>query len=214
MNTKRQAALDDVYVDAARQEQSLRGFVVLVVDDDAAAIALGSAIMAHAFGCRVLGATSAAEALRIIDSGLHVDLVFSVVKPKLDGVLLAREIDKRKPSLQVVLTTSRPDFVDWIIHRGGLALIKPYSIERLKAVFSEALCPAFPEDTASQARAADTRATRETVDRQQINLTSSTDVRYWCQRFRCTQSALRVAVRLFGTHPTAVGKHLATKSSR
>jgi len=125
-------------VDAARQDQSLHGFVVLVVDDDSVAVEVVSALIADAFGCLILCAASAEEALRTIDSGLHVDLVFSdVVMPKVDGVWLAREIRKRRRHLPVVLTTGRPDFVDWIVNRGGVALIKPYSIERLKAVFTE-----------------------------------------------------------------------------
>ena len=70
-------------MDAARQDQSLHGFVVLVVDDDSVAVEVVSALIADAFGCLVLCANSAEEALRTIDSGLHVDLVFSdVVMPK------------------------------------------------------------------------------------------------------------------------------------
>lgn len=202
-------------VDAARQEQSLHGLVVLVVDDDPTAIEVVSALIADAFGCLVLCAGSAEEALRTIDSGLHVDLVFSdVVMPKIDGILLARAIGKRRRRLPVVLTTGRPDFVDWIVNRGGIALIKPYSIERLKAVFTEQLCPPSPESTGSQTCAVGKGVSRKTIDRQQINPTDSTNVRYWCRRFGCTQSALRAAVKLFGTDPAAVEKHLMMRPSR
>ena len=145
-------------VDAARQDQSLHGFVVLVVDDDSVAVEVVSALIADAFGCLILCAASAEEALRTIDSGLHVDLVFSdVVMPKFDGVWLAREIRKRSRHLPVVLTTGRPDFVDWIVNRGGVALIKPYSIERLRAVLTEQLSPQVPASTASQPPAIATR---------------------------------------------------------
>jgi len=196
-------------VDAARQDQSLHGFVVLVVDDDSVAVEVVSALIADAFGCLILCAASAEEALRTIDSGLHVDLVFSdVVMPKCDGVWLAREIRKRRRHLPVVLTTGRPDFVDWIVNRGGVALIKPYSIERLKAVFTEQLCPPSPESTSSQTRVVVKRTRRKTIDRRQIDLKDSTDVRYWCRRFTCTQSALRAAIKLLGTDPASIEKHL------
>ena len=184
-------------VDAARQDQTLHGFVVLVVDDDSVAVEAVSALIADAFGCLILCAVSVEEALRTIDSGLHVDLVFSdVVMPKVDGVWLAREIRKRRRHLPVVLTTGRPDFVDWIVNRGGVALIKPYSIERLKAVFTEQLCPPSPESTSTPTRVVGKRARRKTMDRRQIDLKDSTDVRYWCRRFSCTQSALRAAIKL------------------
>jgi DNA-binding NtrC family response regulator len=149
-------------------------------------------------------------------------LVFSdVVMPKVDGVLLARQIGKRKPRLPVVLTTGRVDLVEWIVNRGGVALIKPYSIERLKAVFTEQLCPPSPENTSSQTRVVVKRTSvvvkrtsRKAIDRRQIDLRDSTDVRYWCRRFRCTQSALRAAIKLLGTDPTSVEKYLMTRPSR
>jgi hypothetical protein len=46
-------------LDAARQDQSLHGFVVLVVDDDSAAIEVVSDLVADDFGCLALGADSA-----------------------------------------------------------------------------------------------------------------------------------------------------------
>ena len=128
--------------------------------------------------------------------------------------LLARQIGKRKPRLPVVLTTGRVDLVEWIVNRGGVALIKPYSIERLKAVFTEQLCPPSPESTSSQTRVVVKRARRKTIDPRQIDLKDSTDVRYWCRRFRCTQSALRAAIKLLGTDPASVEKYLMTRPSR
>ena len=46
-------------LDAARQDQSLHGFVVLVVDDDSAAIEVVSDLVADDFGCLALRADSA-----------------------------------------------------------------------------------------------------------------------------------------------------------
>ena len=122
------------------QDQPLRGFVVLVVEDETDTLSSLARLIRDAFGCRVLSATSSDEALRIIDSGLHVDFVLTdVVMPKKDGLTLARQIRRRLPSLPVVLATGRPDVVDSVTERGGIALLKPYTIERLEAVFSEHL---------------------------------------------------------------------------
>jgi len=123
-----------------RQRRPLRGFVLLVVEDDAETLAAITQLITDVFGCRVLGTRSAEEALRIVDSGMDVDLVFAdVVMPSKDGVTLAHEIRQRLPAVPVVLATGRPDVVDSVIHRGGIALLKPYSIDRLEAVFTEQL---------------------------------------------------------------------------
>ena len=78
--------------------------------------------------------------MKRVDSGAHIDLVFAdVVMPEMDGVTLAHLIGRRLPSLPVVLVTGRSDVVDSVTERGGIALLKPYSIERLQAMFAEHL---------------------------------------------------------------------------
>ena len=90
-------------------------------------------------------ASSGYEALNVIDSGVQVDLVFAdVVMPEMDGMTLAFLIGRRLASLPVVLATGRSDVVDSVTERGGIALLKPYSIERLEAVFTEQLCVQQP----------------------------------------------------------------------
>ena len=90
-------------------------------------------------------ASSGYEALNVIDSGVQVDLVFAdVVMPEMDGMTLAFLIGRRLASLPVVLATGRPDVVDSVTERGGIALLKPYSLERLEAVFTEQLCMQHP----------------------------------------------------------------------
>ena len=121
-------------------ERPLRSNVILIVDDDADSVAALERLIAEVFGCRVLTASSGDEALRLIDSGLHVDLVFAdVVMPEMDGVTLAHLISRRLASLPIVLVTGRPDVVDSVTERGGIAMLKPYSFERHDAVLSEHL---------------------------------------------------------------------------
>ena len=121
--------------------QPLRGYVVLVVEDDAETLTALECLIGDAFGCCVLCASSGEQALQIIDSGHHVDLVLSdVVMPEQDGMTLAAQLRKRLPDLPVVLATGRPDVVDALTESGGIALLKPVTIERLAAVFTEHLC--------------------------------------------------------------------------
>jgi two-component system, NtrC family, sensor kinase len=121
-------------------DQPLRGFVVLAVEDEPDTLNLLGHLIDEVFGCRVLSAPSGEDALRLIDSGVHVDLLFTdVMMPGKDGMTLAEELCKRLPDLSVVLATGRSDVVDQVVERGGVALLKPYTIERLGAVFTEAL---------------------------------------------------------------------------
>lgn len=118
-------------------ETALRGYVVLVVDDDHDNLEL-SAQVVRSLGCEVLTASSGGEALAVLDSGAHVDLVFSdVVMPRESGLTLARAARER--GLPVVLGTGYPDAADEGTDRGVISLIKPYSIQRLEAVFTELL---------------------------------------------------------------------------
>jgi CheY-like chemotaxis protein len=121
------------------QGPSLRGFVVLVVDDDPEGRAMAAGVI-ESFGSSVLVAASCDEALSILDSGAHVDLVFSdVVMPNTSGVTLARLVRERNPGMPVVLATGYPDAVDAVTESGAIPLIKPYSIPRLEAVLTEQL---------------------------------------------------------------------------
>jgi CheY-like chemotaxis protein len=117
----------------------LRGFVVLVVDDDADSLAT-AAMLIEGLGCRVLRAASGSEALAILDSGVQVDLLFSdVVMPKGNGLALTQEVRQRRPELPVVLATGYTGVLDAASFGGAIPLIKPYSLERLEAVLAEQL---------------------------------------------------------------------------
>jgi len=122
------------------QHHPLHGFVVLVVDDDADTLDALAKVLGEVFDCRVLSALSADEALHMIDSGSHIDLVFSdVVMPGKDGMTLFQQVHRRLPNLPVVLGTGRNDVVELVNKGGWVALLKPYSIDGLEAVFCEQL---------------------------------------------------------------------------
>ena len=131
-------------------DQPLRGFVVLVVDDDPDTLESVAFLISEAFGCRVLRASSVIYALRMIDSGSRVDLVFSdVVMPGVDGLTFADQVRRRRPELPFVLVTGRSDVVDASLNAGWVALLKPYTVETLKAVFMEQLCVNRPASSQS-----------------------------------------------------------------
>lgn len=82
--------------DPVTPEHSLRGNVILIVEDDAETMTALAQLIANGLGCRVLTALSGYEALGVIDSGVQVDLVFAdVVMPEMDGMRLAFLIGRR-----------------------------------------------------------------------------------------------------------------------
>jgi len=124
---------------------ALHGFAVLVVEDNGQVLEATAYLIEAAFGCKVLTASSCVEALALIDEGSRFDLLFSdVVLPGKDGLTLARMARERLPSLQVVLATGWQDEIESIVERGHVALLKPYSVEQLEAVFTELLCKPTP----------------------------------------------------------------------
>ncbi len=80
--------------------------VVLIVEDQADVAELAEAILSD-FGYVTLLAGNAEEALQILDSAQHVDLLFSdlIMPGGMNGIMLAREARRRQPKLRILLTT-------------------------------------------------------------------------------------------------------------
>src|SRR6202790_2125310 len=83
---------------------------VLVVDDSADVAEVTSLLFEH-LGYETIYRDSAEAALKLLEAGTKIDLVFSdIVMPgTIDGVGLAREIRSRYPNLPVALTTGYSD---------------------------------------------------------------------------------------------------------
>jgi len=108
---------------------------VLVVDDDEDVAATAVAMLSD-LGYRVVKALSADAALTILESGLHIDLLFTdVVMPgNLRSPELARLAKERIPGIKVLFTSGYTE--NAIVHGGKLdrgveLLSKPYSSEAL-----------------------------------------------------------------------------------
>jgi CheY-like chemotaxis protein len=83
---------------------------VLVVDDSADVAEVTSSLFEH-LGYETIYRESAEAALKLLEAGTKIDLVFSdIVMPgTIDGVGLAREIRSRYPNLPVALSTGYSD---------------------------------------------------------------------------------------------------------
>ncbi|HEY2846904.1 MAG TPA: ATP-binding protein, partial [Pyrinomonadaceae bacterium] len=92
-----------------KTQQSQRP-TVLVVDDSADVAEVTSSLFEH-LGYDTIYRDSAEAALKLLEAGTKIDLVFSdIVMPgTIDGVGLAREIRSRYPNLAVILTTGYSD---------------------------------------------------------------------------------------------------------
>lgn len=108
---------------------------ILLVDDDALT-AMGSADLIEDLGHTVITAHSGAQALELIGAHDDIDLVITDQSmPGMSGVELAAALRERRPGLPVVLATgygAPPDGVTMPI------LPKPYSQEMLEAAIRDA----------------------------------------------------------------------------
>jgi DNA-binding NtrC family response regulator len=91
-------------------------------------------------GYRVLRALNAAEALRLLQSGNRIDLVFSdIVMPNgMNGIHLAQEVSEHHPQIGVLLTTGYSDVAAAAETRFPI-LRKPFEVLALQRAVAEAL---------------------------------------------------------------------------
>lgn len=113
------------------KEGGLQGLRVLCVEDDDEVAQVTVALL-QTLGCGTRRATSADEALKL-DLG-NFDLVFSDVQMpgSLDGIGLAREIARRKPTMPVVLTSGFVVAPERLREVRLAILPKPYDIDSLR----------------------------------------------------------------------------------
>jgi PAS domain S-box-containing protein len=118
----------------ASVHRGLRSEVILVVEDDARVRALSIEALKE-LGYSVLEAKSPAHALRLLDDGAEVTLLFTdVVMPDMSGRQLVDTAREMRPELKVLYTTGYTR--NAIVHNGMLdpgtnLLSKPFGIEEL-----------------------------------------------------------------------------------
>ena len=114
---------------------------VLVVDDSADVAEVTSSLFEH-LGYETIYRELAEAALKLLDAGTKIDLVFSdIVMPgTIDGVGLAREIRSRWPNLPVVLTTGYSAAAE--AAPSNLRILrKPFDIEALRDAIHDDTLP-------------------------------------------------------------------------
>ncbi len=115
-----------------------QGRVLLVEDEDGVAALVTE--MLSELGYEAMRAPTAAVALRLLEAQPEVDLVFSdmVMPGRMNGLELAREVNRRRPDLPVVLTTGYSEAAQSARKEGLRLLVKPYRIDALAAALDEA----------------------------------------------------------------------------
>ncbi len=135
--------LPRLYGEAAATEQTkrlanihrgVRSEIILVVEDDERVRAVSVEALSE-LGYGVVEASSPSQALRMLDEGQEVTLLFTdVVMPDMSGRQLADRVRAKRPTLKVLYTTGYTP--NAIVHNGMLdpgtnLLTKPFSIEEL-----------------------------------------------------------------------------------
>jgi|KBSMisStandDraft_5_1062788.scaffolds.fasta_scaffold195445_2 CheY-like chemotaxis protein len=120
---------------------------VLVVDDSQDQADVLVALLRQEPGVVAVSCTNAATALDLLDQDWKIDLVVSdYMMPGIDGLELASEIRRARPEIPVVLVTGHDEAIDRIAAGGGIALLKPFTVEALRSVLREHLPLPSPRD--------------------------------------------------------------------
>jgi DNA-binding NtrC family response regulator len=109
------------------------GPVLLLVEDSFATRWMAAAYLREA-GYQVLEAESAAEAIGVLSSGIHIDLVFSDVwmPGEINGHEFAGWMAKHHPAVPVLLTSGEPREANTIAAGSGRRFVtKPYDLSEV-----------------------------------------------------------------------------------
>jgi CheY-like chemotaxis protein len=114
--------------------QSLASPAVILVVEDTEDLRSSVAEYFRVVGFDVVATGNAGDALAAIDSGIHVDLVFTDINMPgtMDGVGLARWLSMNRPLLPIILTSGEPRPE---LERSGphsRFVRKPYSLDALE----------------------------------------------------------------------------------
>jgi CheY-like chemotaxis protein len=134
---------EDAAQAASTPKRTLAGSRILLVEDNEALLRTTSSLLGM-YGCDLVCARSADEALRLIDQSTGFDAVLSDVKMPgtMDGIGLARHLQQKLPQLPIVLISAhqREEPVP-----NGVSLVhKPCSPEVLVAALEDAMSRAGP----------------------------------------------------------------------
>jgi CheY-like chemotaxis protein len=138
--------MPDAEIEAVQAEAVPGGSERILVVEDNEDLLEATSEMLTTFGYRVLCARNGAEAIRILESGQDIDLLFSdVVMPNgMNGVELARAARQRNKHIKVLLTSGYAgDVMERLRAVGEFPIIdKPFRLadlaRRLRSILHEA----------------------------------------------------------------------------
>ncbi|SAL14980.1 sensor kinase/response regulator fusion protein [Caballeronia terrestris] len=188
-------------IDTASEPVTGGDETILVVEDDPDVRATVVEMLAQ-LGYRVLQTSDAQSALIVLDSGAHIDMLFTdVVMPgPVRSVELARRAKEMIPSIEVLFTSGYTE--DVIVHKGrldpGLVLIsKPYRRDAL----ARKIRAMFRDKKAPRAEMQEAKALRVLIVEDDVNTRDAT--RELLQLLGAEVSAAdhgKAALALFDTH--------------
>lgn len=138
-----------VDLNGGRVRRNEHGQILLVEDDDEVAALVGE--MLAQLGYDVTRAASAAAALGALADGRPIDLIFSdIMMPGgMNGVELAREVQRRRSDVPVLLTSGYSEAAAEDAARAGVQILpKPYQIDELAAALTAARAGGRPRNAA------------------------------------------------------------------
>ncbi|WP_071911093.1 response regulator [Bradyrhizobium japonicum] len=111
--------------------------MLLVEDDDL--IRLTTTEMLNDLGCNVKEASTAQEALKILDEHPVDILLTDVGLPGVSGLELARNVYARRPDLCLVLATGDSGLKSEAARLGAILVVKPYTPKSLRQGLEQAM---------------------------------------------------------------------------
>ncbi|MHC2331762.1 hybrid sensor histidine kinase/response regulator [Bradyrhizobium sp. USDA 4454] len=118
--------------------KTIKDATVLLVEDDPL-IRLTTKEMLSDLGCEVEEASTAQEALKILDAQPVDILLTDVGLPGVSGLQLARDVEARRPDLRLVLATGDSGVKAEAARLGALLIVKPYTPESLRQGLENAM---------------------------------------------------------------------------
>jgi PAS domain S-box-containing protein len=120
------------------KEKTFEDAIVLLVEDDDL-IRLTTTEMLSDIGCKVKEASTAQEALKILDEQPVDILLTDVGLPGVSGLQLARDVHARRPGLRLVLATGDSGVQSEAARLGAILLVKPYTPQSLRQGLEHAM---------------------------------------------------------------------------
>jgi CheY-like chemotaxis protein len=112
--------------------------LVLVVEDEPL-LRMDAIEMISAAGYEVLEASSADEAVRLLETHFDIAIVFTDIEMpgSMDGLKLAAAVRRRWPPIQIIATSGHVDIRSGDLPEGGEFLPKPYTPSQVLGLIGE-----------------------------------------------------------------------------